>query len=288
MKTVNKTLRTLLRPFWRTFTNLLPARWHVVIDHVRFFGKLPNLKNPRTFNEKIAYRKLYDHDYRLPPLIDKIVAKELMAARFGPDFIIPTLATFESEKEVDFDALRYPCVVKANHGSGINFFLKQRPVDEKRIRQELRNFLHRSYDVLYEEWAYSKIHRRLLAEPLIEGGAHGLVDYKFHTFGGRVFAIQVDVDRYIGHRRCLFNPNWVKMPVEYYYPQPSYTIPQPAMLPSMLRYAEQIGEDFSYVRVDLYEIAGQVKFGEVTFYPEAGLGVFNPPEFDQIFGAQWL
>jgi hypothetical protein len=40
--------------------------------------------------------------------------------------------------------------------------------------------------------------------------------------------------------------------------------------------------------VDLYEIAGQVKFGEVTFYPEAGLGVFNPPEFDQIFGAQWL
>jgi len=43
----------------------------------------------------------------------------------------------------------------------------------------------------------------------------------------------------------------------------------------MLRYAEQIGEDFSYVRVDLYEIAGQVKFGEVTFYPEAGLGVFN-------------
>jgi len=92
----------------------------------------------------------------LPPLIVKIVAKELMAARFGPDFIIPTLATFESEKEVDFDALRYPCVVKANHGSGINFFLKQRPVDEKRIRQELRNFLHRSYDVLYEEWAYSK------------------------------------------------------------------------------------------------------------------------------------
>ena len=144
VKTVNKTLRTLLRPFWRTFTNLLPARWHVVIDHVRFFGKLPNLKNPRTFNEKIAYRKLYDHDYRLPPLIVKIVAKELMAARFGPDFIIPTLATFESEKEVDFDALRYPCVVKANHGSVINFFLKQRPVDEKRIRQELRNFLHRS------------------------------------------------------------------------------------------------------------------------------------------------
>jgi hypothetical protein len=224
----------------------------------------------------------------MPSLIDKIAAKELMAARFGPDFIIPTLATFESEKEIDFDALCYPCVIKANHGSGINFFLKRRPADEKRIRRELRSYLRRSYDALYEEWAYSMIHRRFLVEPFIEEGAHGLVDYKFHTFSGKVFAVQVDVDRYTGHRRCIFDRNWVKMPVEYCYAQPSYAVLPPAGLPEMLRYAEQIGDDFSYVRVDLYEIAGQVKFGEVTFYPEAGLGNFSPPEFDQIFGEQWL
>ena len=56
----------------------------------------------------------------------------------------------------------------------------------------------------------------------------------------------------------------------------------------MIRCAEQIGEGFSYVRVDLYEIEGKVKFGEATFYPGAGLEVFKPREFDAIFGEQWL
>jgi hypothetical protein len=55
----------------------------------------------------------------------------------------------------------------------------------------------------------------------------------------------------------------------------------------MIGYAQQIGEHFSYVRVDLYEIAGVIKFGETTFYPGAGLEVFKPLEFDALFGAQW-
>jgi hypothetical protein len=57
----------------------------------------------------------------------------------------------------------------------------------------------------------------------------------------------------------------------------------------MFRYAEQIGKGFSYIRVDLYQVQGRVKFSEVTFYPGAGiLETFNPPEFDEIFGAQWV
>lgn len=286
---MKKTLKKLLKPAWEAFTNVLPRRWHIVLDHLRFHAQYPNLTQPKTFNEKIAYRKLYDRDPKMPPMVDKIVAKEMMAARFGPDFIIPTLATFEGETEVDFDALPYPCVVKANHGSGINVFLKERPIDEEKIRRELRNYLHRNHDRASEEWAYSQVHRRLLVEPFVEGGEHGLVDYKFHTFGGRVFAIQVDLDRFVDHRRCFFDPSWTRMPIELLYPKPEPTavIPPPLELQSMIRYAEQIGVGFSYVRVDLYDLAGEVKFGEATFYPGAGREKFKPPEFDELFGAQW-
>jgi hypothetical protein len=57
----------------------------------------------------------------------------------------------------------------------------------------------------------------------------------------------------------------------------------------MLRYSEMIGAEFSYVRVDLYEIGGVVKFSELTFYPGAGIQeTFDPPEYDEIFGAQWV
>jgi hypothetical protein len=270
------------------FRDALPAGAHVQFDHFRNHGSLPNLRRPVTFSEKIAHRKLYDRDPRIPPLVDKIAAKGLMASRFGSDFVIPTLATFESAADVDFAAFKYPCVVKPNHASGFNAFLKERPVDENKMRRKLARLVRYRHERASEEWAYSQIAPRLLLEPWIEDGEHGLVDYKFHTFSGKVFSIQVDLDRHTDHRRCFYDPAWNRISLELLYPKASYDIPPPLALEQMLRYAEQIGEGFSYVRVDLYEVAGRVKFGEVTFYPGAGLEAFNPPEFDLIFGAQWV
>jgi hypothetical protein len=231
---------------------------------------------------------LYDRDPRIPPMVDKIAAKEQMASRFGRDFIIPTLATFSTEAEVDFAALPYPCVIKPNHASGFNVFLKERAADEGSVRRKLGRLLRYRHERSAEEWAYSQIPPRLLVEPFIEGGEHGLVDYKFHTFAGRVFSVQVDMARYTDHRRSFFDPQWKPMPFELLYPRADYKISPPSTLEEMIRCAEQIGEGFSYVRVDLYEIEGKVKFGEATFYPGAGLEVFKPREFDAIFGEQWL
>ena len=56
----------------------------------------------------------------------------------------------------------------------------------------------------------------------------------------------------------------------------------------MLELAESIGRDFSYVRVDLYQIEGRTRFGELTFYTGAGNDRFEPPEWDAIFGQQWV
>ena len=279
--------RKLLKHVWTTFADMLPRKVHVRLDHLRIHGRLPDLEHPRTFSEKITHRKLYDLDPRMPALIDKIAAKEQMAARFGSGFVIPALATFKSETEVDFAALPYPCVVKASHGSGMNVFLTERPANEKKVRRQLQRFLRGNHFAPSEEWAYSQVEPRLLVEPMIEGGDHGLVDYKFHTFSGRVFAIQVDVDRFTNHRRCFFNPKWERMPFALFYPDTQQEIPPPQDLKAMIRYAEQIGRDFSYVRVDLYEVDGVSKFGEATFYPGAGLEPFNPPEYDELFGQQW-
>jgi len=281
-------LKWLFRPFWRCFLQILPAKMHIVLVYWRQFGRIPNLADPKTFNEKILHRMLYDRDPRMPSLVDKIAAKEAMAARFGNGFIIPTLATLEDERDVDFSNLPYPCVIKAAHSSGMNMFLSKRPEDEGEARCQLRRYLSYDHSSLYEEWAYSKVPHRLLVEPFIDGGEHGLVDYKFHTCGGRVYAIQVDLDRHTVHRRCVFDRSWSRMPVEMTFPLYSGTIPPPGTLADMINYAELIGKEFSYLRVDLYEIAGVVKFGEVTFYPGAGvIETFDPPEFNEAFGAAW-
>jgi len=97
----------------------------------------------------------------------------------------------------------------------------------------------------------------------------------------------VDVDRFANHARCFSDRAWKRMPLQLLYPAASFEIPLPTALDAMIGYAEQIGEGFSYVRVDLYEVDGRAKFGETTFYPGAGLEVFKPKEFDALFGAQW-
>lgn len=281
-------VKRLLKPAWVLFRDALPAKAHVIVDQFRIHGRLPNLNHPVTFSEKIAHRLLYDRDARIPELVDKISAKQQMATRFGEEFVIPTVAVFDSAAEVDFALLAYPCVIKASHASGFNVFLPDRPAHERKIRAKLSWFLRYRYERAAEEWAYSQIAPRLLVEPLIEGGPHGLMDYKFHTFGGRVFAIQVDVDRFTRHARSFFDREWKPQPFAMLYPKAAFEISPPASLDAMIDCAQRIGEGFSYVRVDLYEIGGKPVFGEATFYPDAGLGVFKPVEWDTLFGAQWL
>jgi hypothetical protein len=284
---LNNTLKPAFKPVWALLRDALPRRAHVVLDHLRYHGRLPNLEHPCTFSEKIAYRKLHDRDPRIPQLVDKIVAKQQMAARFGPEFIVPLLATFLSEAEVDFAALPYPCVINPNHLSGFNLFLRERPEASNEIRRKLGRLLRTRYERASEEWTYSQIAPRLLVEPFIEGGPHGLIDYKFHTVRGSVFSIQVDEDRYTHHAGCFFDRAWKRMPFELVYPAAAYELSPPEALAEMFGYAEQIGAGFSYLRVDLDEIAGKVKFGLAAFYPGAGLEVFNPRKYDTLFGEQW-
>ena len=286
--TMKAQIREALKSCWRGTMDLLPAKWHVAVDHLRFHGRLPDLRNPKTLNEKIAHRKLYERDPRMPALVDKIAVKETMAARYGAEFVIPTLATFASEQEIDFAALPYPCVVKANHGSSMNLFLFERPKDEDAARSQLRGYLHFDYYAVREEWAYSLVPRRLLVEPFIDGGEHGLVDYKFHTFSGRVYAIEVITDRYTTHTGGMFDSDWNEIDCQLGTPKAEFSIPRPKQLKAMTRHAEEIGAEFSYVRIDFYEIDGKMKFGELTFYPGGGVDVVTPPEYDAIFGAQWV
>lgn len=48
----------------------------------------------------------------------------------------------------------------------------------------------------------------------------------------------------------------------------------------MLEIARRLSEDFPEVRVDLYNIDGQIVFGELTFYDGSGYFHYEPDSFD--------
>ncbi len=284
--------RTVARLGYKVIKTL-PPRMRVTMEYVLVHRRWPNFDTPQTLNEKVIWRKLYDRDPRLPDLVDKIKVKDIVARQFGTDVIIPTLGVYNTVDELDFNVLplsRPPYVLKANHGSTFNVFIKDRSFDSKAVRAKLTRFLKVNYGDHMLEWAYSKVQPRILLEPYLETPNRGTIpDYKFHVFGGVVYAIQMVMDRFDTYRISFYNPDWKLLDIRHYgnRPRSNEAVPAPARLRDMIQLAEALGKDWPYVRVDLYEINQQIKFGELTFYTTSGLDRFDPYEWDYKFGQQW-
>ena len=59
------------------------------------------------------------------------------------------------------------------------------------------------------------------------------------------------------------------------------------MLDDMIRLAETFSGGIHFVRVDLYQTAHGIRFGEMTSSSGNGLNRFTPVEFDRALGAYW-
>ena len=70
-------------------------------------------------------------------------------------------------------------------------------------------------------------------------------------------------------------------------PDYSKKLEKPKNFERMLQIAETLSSDIPFVRVDLYNSNGKIYFGEITFFPAAGLGKFEPKEWDEKMG-NWL
>jgi len=269
--------------------DLLPDYIAVNLLYYRTFGRLPDLKHPRTFNEKIAWRKLHQHNPQFPLFSDKIAVKTEITRLIGEQHIIPTLWTGAAPEAIPFDELAPPYVVKVNHSTGGSLFIRT-PQEVKRemIVSSMRKQLSLSHGRRLREWGYLGIPPRVLVERLVETPNGGLPeDYKFFVYHGRVHFIQFDCGRPRGLKLNFYDREWHLLPAKLRYPPTPDPVPKPENLARMIELAEKIGVQFDFVRVDLYSPPKGILFGEVTFYPSAGLEPFTPQEWDITFGEPW-
>lgn len=252
------------------------------------FGSYPNLIFPKTFNEKIQRRKVFDRDLRLSMLADKVLVKDYVREKIGEKCLIPTIW---HGSELPPHAQRtwpIPFVIKSNHASGWNVFVRsESDCDWDHIEKCCRDWMSKSYGTSLGEWHYSKIKPQILVEPFIGEVASLPVDYKLWTFNGKVHFIQVDTDRDSGHKRAFFDKSWNKLPFSLEFPMEDRDISRPSSLDTMIKYAETLADDIPFVRVDFYEVNHSPLFGEMTFYPESGYGRFFPEESGRKVGALW-
>lgn len=250
-------------------------------------GRWPNLTSPQSFTEKIQYRKIHDRDDRLVTCSDKVLVKNYVAQKIGVQYVIPTLwhgKKLPSAGERDWPA---PYVIKSNHGSGSNLFVRcHEDAAWSEIEVQTNGWMRKRYKPHLREHHYDKIDRQILVEPMI-GCGDAPDDYKFYLFNGRVEFILVYKDRGVDLRTQMFDRDWNIIPCRYYRDAPLAPPSKPQSFDEMVSLAEELGSEFCFVRADFYEVDNRPYFGELTFMPGSGFRPYEADGIDQYFGALW-
>ena len=250
-----------------------------------------NLDNPKTFNEKLQWLKLYDRKPIYTKMVDKYAVKAYVAEKIGAQYIIPTLGVWEHFDEIDFDKLPDQFVLKCTHDSGGLAICKNKATWDKKVaKTKLEKSLKRNFFYSGREWPYKNVKPRILAEQYMEDDeSEELTDYKFMCFNGKVHCSFVCTERFTsgGLKVTFFDREWNKMPFERHYPASVKKITKPANYNKMIELAEVLSTNIPFVRVDFYETKKQIYFGELTFYPGNGLEEFTPLEWDYRLGS-WI
>ena len=260
---------------------VLPLRQRIKLTYFKTFGRFPNLKDPKLYSEKLQARKLSGENFTR--YIDKIAAKEFVH-ECVEDICIPTLYSGDTLPPRNERNWRLPYVIKTNHASGTNIFVRDEP-DWDAIEAELERMLAYRHGAISGEVFYLQVKPRVLVEPLIGNGIEAPVDYRFFVAGGEVQFIVLDQDP-ITHSRVFYSPDWERLPIRDCYPV-GVDAERPKNLVQMNSIAKLLGKELGFVRVDLYEADGCVYFGELTLAPTGGYMRFEPAEIDAMLGEMW-
>jgi hypothetical protein len=255
-------------------------------------GYWPDIRTPRTFNEKVLWRKIFDRNPLIPATLDKVGVRDYVRERLGPEraaqALLPLLDVQTRPTSLAFDQFPFPYVLKTNNGWGTNIFVwDAATLDRPRAIRRLQRWMYRPNGQFRHEWGYSAIRPLVFAEPLmLDDRGEVPSDYKFHVFHGRCRLIQFDEGRFAEPRRSLYTRDWTYVDGRRKKAQAPPT-QAPERLDQMLELAEHLAAPFDYVRVDLYDWQDRVVIGELTHYPGKGYAAFEPMELELEMGSYW-
>lgn len=265
----------------------------LIVDFTKRFGYRPDIDHPETFNEKIMWSKLNDRDPMRTLLSDKEAVRDWVIEKLGTDkYCVRRYGTWNSFDEIDFDKLPDSFILKTNHGFATNVIVKDKhAMDMDACRKQFDKWMKKSFLGRTMEYQYIGIKPKIICEELLFTDKDDLPDYKFFCFDGKVYCSYLMEDYSLDPKNGklgFLDRDFKLMPYhrKEYKPLESQP-PKPENYEKMVEIAETLSEGFPHVRVDLYNINGNIYFGEMTFTTTAGQGLFEPPEFDRILGDQW-
>lgn len=268
----------------------LSDKKHIELEYLKIFDKNIDLKHPKTFNEKLQWLKLYNREKKYINMVDKVEVKKYVSKIIGEKYIIPTINVYNCFEEIDFSKLPNEFVIKCTHDSGGIVVCKDKnKLDLQETRKKINYFLKRDFYYVHREWPYKNVKHRIIIEKYMKDDLQDeLIDYKVMCFNGEPKQIFTCNERFSdGLKVTFFDLEWNRLPFERHYPTSSLKIEKPKNLKKMLEFSKQLSKNIPFVRIDWYEINGELFFGEFTFFPGSGLEEFTPEEWDQKLG-DWI
>jgi hypothetical protein len=277
-------------------------------------GRYPDLAHPVLFSEKTTARKLFEQRPIFATLSDKLLSREFAAGRVGRQILPKLYGAYECFEDIDFGRLPERFVIKTNHGSHFVLIADGRkPFDRNSARRLVRRWMRTNYYDGSREKFYRYVDRKIMIEEFLEepSGAPA-IDYRFFVYDGvpRFFYVSFTPDvgaeeakafaETGGHDLAFFDRACRRLPVRLIMPGMPPATPAffenpgrlaafaiPPNIEEMFDIAGKIGQGFDFLRIDMYNPAGRILFGEFTTLPGGGVRPFDPPTYDRIFGEPW-
>lgn len=260
------------------FYRALGARQLADYLYRRKFGRPINWNSPKDLNEWINWLAFSTDTTEWSRLADKLAVREYVADKRYADTIIPVLQIWDKPDDISVDNLTGKFVLKTNSASGDAVMVSDKStVDIYAIRKHFKDKLSRPFGIDHAEPHYLRINPQIFAESMLDHEKQAiksdtLIDYKFFCFNGKVLWCWVVKDRTKEHQSTdLYfcdRGQWERcnqyLNFDQKYLRSEEPIPAPQNLAYMLEISGKLSEGFPQMRVDLYEVAGKVWFGECT------------------------
>lgn len=296
---MNKYLRLITDPLYR-FSTFNVRGFYKKMPDDRFLKKLYRLKfqkeldldNPKTFNEKLQWLKLYDRKPEYTKMVDKYEVKKLVAEKLGEEYVIPTLGVYDSFDEIDFDKLPDQFVLKCTHNSGGHVICRNKSsLNIPKAKKRISTALKQDYFLFGREWPYKNVPKKIIAEKYLieksELGEECLTDYKWFCFNGEPKLMYISKDNASEPTTDFFDMDFNHIEMRMKDPN-SKTLPlKPSFFEKMKELAALLSQGIPQLRVDFYFVDGQIYVGELTFFHNSGFSKIKPESWDLKLG-EWI
>lgn len=244
-----------------------------------------DLDNPKTFNEKLQWLKLYWWPQNEDAIIcaDKLRVREYVSRKGFENILNSIIGVWSDAKDIDWDKLPDRFALKCNHGCGYNLICKEKSqYDASKVKDTFNKWMHEDFGEYNAEPHYDRISKRIICEEFLDGE---VINYNIYVFNGKVEFLSVagGLGDGVGEHLTYYNSN-LELAGFKNKNYPVHNNVLSPLLPEMFHIAEELAGEFPMVRVDLFDYKGRIILSEMTFTPGGALIPFDSYDADLRLG----